>query len=228
MKNSLKALFVLTISLFTLMVIAPSCKNECKDVICVNGGDCNEETGDCDCPDAYFGARCDSVDLCILKNINLGVTCDNGGTCFDGVCVCIDNFTGPLCKQCKAPLWEGPQCDILVREKMLSKYLVAEKCDGTLPAYEIVVVENINSLDKIFLTNVDGIGPTSSLTASVMQNDSIVIPNSNWTGGGTVEGDGFFDKNAFPQRFILDMTWFPDPMNNPDSTVECTIVAIEN
>ena len=35
-----------------------SCKNPCKDVNCLNGGSCDEDTGECVCTSGYEGANC--------------------------------------------------------------------------------------------------------------------------------------------------------------------------
>ena len=53
---------LLTVALFSfgIMTTQQSCKNECKDVVCENGGTCDEETGDCNCVEGYDGANCET------------------------------------------------------------------------------------------------------------------------------------------------------------------------
>lgn len=57
-KNPISNLIVLVfIALATSMTFS-SCKDECKDVDCLNGGTCSD--GDCTCPDGYIGTRCET------------------------------------------------------------------------------------------------------------------------------------------------------------------------
>lgn len=43
--------------LFVLMILFFSCKDKCKDVVCQNGGNCND--GDCVCNIGYEGTSCE-------------------------------------------------------------------------------------------------------------------------------------------------------------------------
>lgn len=52
MKKVILALFTVATFAFT------SCKDECKDVTCQNGGTCTE--GVCDCPEGYSGSECET------------------------------------------------------------------------------------------------------------------------------------------------------------------------
>lgn len=55
-KNPISKLIVLVfIALATSMTFS-SCKDECKDVDCLNGGTCSD--GDCNCADGYEGSNC--------------------------------------------------------------------------------------------------------------------------------------------------------------------------
>lgn len=49
---------IIALMTFTSVTILSSCKkNPCKDVTCVNG-DCNKDTGACECDTGYDGADC--------------------------------------------------------------------------------------------------------------------------------------------------------------------------
>lgn len=52
MKKIIFGLLAMTAVAFT------SCKDECKDVVCSNGGTCTE--GICDCPSGYEGTNCET------------------------------------------------------------------------------------------------------------------------------------------------------------------------
>lgn len=59
----MKKLQVLAKSTFTVLALGTalmfsSCKDECKDVVCQNGGTCTE--GICDCPSGYEGTLCET------------------------------------------------------------------------------------------------------------------------------------------------------------------------
>lgn len=53
----MKNLVVLML-LLSGVVLFEGCKDPCKDVTCLNGGACDEETGDCQCAAGYEGADC--------------------------------------------------------------------------------------------------------------------------------------------------------------------------
>jgi len=89
----LKSSLLLFAILFTV-VSTQSCKDECEDIVCQNGGTCND--GTCDCPDGFSGDNCETEDLCITNPI----VCQNGGTsnsdCTE--CNCPDGYYGTSCE----------------------------------------------------------------------------------------------------------------------------------
>ena len=78
-----------------------SCTDECKDVVCDNGGTCDEETGACDCPANFYGESCETE--CI------------NGTYSGGACSCDDGY-------------EGDACGVEQREKFLGSYRSTTDC----------------------------------------------------------------------------------------------------
>lgn len=64
------------------MLLLQSCKDECDDIACENGGTCVE--GSCECPDGFSGELCEIQDLCF------GVVCEFDGVCEEGECVCTE------------------------------------------------------------------------------------------------------------------------------------------
>lgn len=59
--RNIKILFFL----FALAIFSTSCKDECKDVNCLNGGICDE--GICDCPVGFVGENCE-------QKVNFNIT----------------------------------------------------------------------------------------------------------------------------------------------------------
>lgn len=82
-----------------------SCSNECKDVVCENGGTCNEENGLCECPENFYGDVCETE-------------CINGMYSSSGTCDCDEGY-------------EDDKCDIESSEKFLATYDVNDDCVST-------------------------------------------------------------------------------------------------
>lgn len=58
-KNLLAASF-LTIGAFASTMMVSCNPDPCKDVVCSNGGTCDDVTGACTCPAGYIGASCET------------------------------------------------------------------------------------------------------------------------------------------------------------------------
>lgn len=85
------------LSLLVFLAFA-ACKKEdkCENVICLNGGTC--DNGTCICINGFSGQLCETApDPCA------GITCLNGGTCANGVCNCPTGYTGGNCSQQQTP-----------------------------------------------------------------------------------------------------------------------------
>jgi len=103
--NKIVYLFFLvaTIGFFSIN----GCTDPCGDVVCNNGGICDE--GICDCPEGFSGTNCE-IDLC--------AECVNG-SCTTGDCVCEAGY-------------EGENCDVLSRDKFIGIWSGIFDCP-TLP-----------------------------------------------------------------------------------------------
>jgi len=131
--------------LFSIFLLAgvfsfTSC-NQCigpfgkEKVVCDNGGTCND--GECDCLKGFSGETCSEVDLCELND----VVCVYGN-CEEGVCICETGY-------------EGDECQIETRAMIIGKYAITEGCENldTLGVYDIEIERNLNSADRINITN---------------------------------------------------------------------------
>lgn len=79
---------VLLIVLCTVILF--SCKHECADTNCQNGGKCI--SGTCECPPGYYGERCEFKDTCYFRD------CQNNSNCKNGGCDCLPTFEGAKCE----------------------------------------------------------------------------------------------------------------------------------
>ncbi len=62
MKN-IKSIFLsglLALGAFGTLTFTSCNQDECKDVVCNNGGTCNEDNGSCNCPTGYEGSLCET------------------------------------------------------------------------------------------------------------------------------------------------------------------------
>ncbi|CAF3707629.1 unnamed protein product [Rotaria sordida] len=76
-------------------------KDPCFPNICLNGGTCITVNGlaTCNCPEYFTGSRCDQLYGCNPITNSRAITCANGATCRDNVCICTSNNTvGTLCE----------------------------------------------------------------------------------------------------------------------------------
>lgn len=78
---------------FLIVFYLCSCNSKCEDIICLNGGVCND--GVCDCPPGFTGPLCGSSEIPDCDN----VVCLNGGVCLFGQCECPAGFNGVDCSE---------------------------------------------------------------------------------------------------------------------------------
>lgn len=67
-------------------------RSQSVGVACKSPGGILNHGGQCTCCPGYQGPQCDQHDACF------GITCQNGGTCDRGQCVCPDTHTGDRCQ----------------------------------------------------------------------------------------------------------------------------------
>ncbi len=101
---------LLTCVSFVMITYTSCIKDECKDVVCRNGGACNG--GTCNCPSGYSGPFCETA---LPPDPCAGIVCQNGGTCNNGNCSCPTNYEGELCQD-------------MVSAKFAGFYNVSETC----------------------------------------------------------------------------------------------------
>lgn len=82
-----------------MLLLTTSCKDDCKDVQCINGS-CDE--GFCNCFPGFTGNECETR-ICDT------LVCMNDGECVNGVCECPEGFTGLNCETNLA--CQGLTCD---------------------------------------------------------------------------------------------------------------------
>lgn len=99
------------------------------------------------------------------------VTCDNGGTCVDGDCVCATGY-------------EGTDCSTLVRAKFIGNYNTNETCDSGADSYAVSVTAG-SSDTEVEISNLYAAGLFT--TGTVNANGSITIANQVF-GNGTISG----------------------------------------
>lgn len=77
------------VSVLLIACFFTACKDECDDIVCQNGGTC--DNGICDCPSGFFGDNCESItDPCA------NVLCEADQVCDNGECVCDDTQSDSL------------------------------------------------------------------------------------------------------------------------------------
>lgn len=117
------------------------------------------------------------------------VDCLNGGTCLEGDCVCAAGY-------------EGTDCSVLSRAKMVGSYNAAETCGGNNFTYACDITASAQNDVTILFSNFYDLlgfyGVSEKVTATVNGEDSFLIPNQTITNGGdtyTASGSGTFNAS---------------------------------
>ena len=144
-----------------------SCTDECKDVVCENGGTCDEETGACDCPTNFYGESCETE-------------CVNG-TYANGSCGCEEGY-------------EGAACTVVSSDKFIATYNLIDDC--FTGEYTATITRSSNNgnanvlLDGFGAYLCNGEAPTVNATVS---GSDITIPEQSFCDGAnafTLQGIG--------------------------------------
>lgn len=106
-----------------------SCKDECKDVVCENGGTCNEENGLCECPANFFGDNCETE-------------CINGTYGTDGTCGCDAGY-------------EGDACGDEMRTKFLANWTYTTGCAAG-SSFNSEIKTSSEDVKRMIITNLTG------------------------------------------------------------------------
>ena len=140
-----------------------ACKDDCKDVNCLNGGGCSE--GTCICPTGYSGTNCEVADAC------LSVTCENNGVCENGICNCAAGY-------------EGVDCSTASNEKFVGTYNITYTGTGSFASTNsssTAIVDTTSHPDEIRISTVldlqaDALGTLLNLPVTV---DVVARVNEN-------------------------------------------------
>ena len=131
------------------------------------------------------------------------VTCQNGGSCVDGSCVCPAGF-------------EGTNCEVSTRAKFLGLYNVTETCPCEVYSYQFTISAGSSSATAIIIDNISHWGPVNGTVSG----NSLTIPTQQAFDSGfsiTVTGSGQLSGN------ILNMSYTLSADGESDScTAVCT------
>lgn len=121
----------------------------------------------------------------------VGIVCQNGGTCSNGICTCPSGY-------------EGTYCETLTQAKYLGSWAASESygtSGGTL-AYTATIVAGTGSNLSIVIGNFSDLG--LNVTASISGN-TITIPNQAFATGYTVSGSGTYTAGT-PNTISINYT----------------------
>ena len=175
---SMKTIKLLSLSIAVMgALFVQSCKDPCKDVICENGGTCDEETGICDCPENFYGNTCETE-------------CVNG-TYSDGNCACDDYY-------------EGDACKIEQREKFFGAFDVVEECTSGDDDYASTIKAASGTINRIEISYLYKDYPDGVI--ATVDGQTLTIPSQNPEEGFTMTGSGSIsdDNNTITITYTLD------------------------
>lgn len=174
-----------------------SCKDECEDIACENGGTCLD--GSCDCPEGFSGVNCE-LTACS------DVVCENGGVCENGDCNCLDGYS-------------GTNCEIENRETLLGIWTGTQMCSGIPDANATFTITRGTTGTSIVVNN-----GLIGYTAEVSEAGSFVldtyVDNSFPTLVVTTNGTGSINENN-----ELSVTLMTDLNGSPNN--ECSFVGVQ-
>lgn len=75
---------MLTVGAFSVITYTSCNKDNCKNVVCENGGTCNSTDGSCTCPTGYSGSTCGTAVRTTYVGTYKGNGSDNNGGSYSG------------------------------------------------------------------------------------------------------------------------------------------------
>ena len=172
-----------------------TCKKSCKN------GNCTI-SGICICNPGYQSDNCDTqtpIDLC--KNINCGFH----GSCIDGLCKCIDGYTGTLC-QIEPDICKNIDCgtngQCLQGQCLCNSGWTGDKCQTQVNLEVFIVLSkdptkytiNIDDINKALKT-LDNTGKTTMATYDQLQ--TAFNNGADWCVNGWINNNGLLNT-AYP------------------------------
>lgn len=117
-------------------------------------------------------------------------TCNNGGTCDDGTCLCAAGY-------------EGEECSTQIRSKFLSSYNVSESCPSGNFTYTISITTSSQGISQVLISNFGGYGVSVNATAS---GSSLNVPTQQVDISGnsaTFSGSGQLSGNILTMTYTI-------------------------
>ncbi|WP_276135087.1 calcium-binding EGF-like domain-containing protein [Polluticoccus soli] len=168
---------LLTVAAFTVVTYT-ACKNACADVVCLNGGACQD--GKCICPSGFVGVNCE-------KTPCSDVDCRNGGTCKDGKCLCPAGY-------------EGSNCETPMVNKFMGKWNGQERCEveqWPWQPYNITIEKGVTAAD-VKITGVQG---NYTMYGAITSSNTIEVTRQPYKTSDEISGTFTLENNKLTFKF---------------------------
>lgn len=152
-----------------------SCRDKCKDVVCLNGGTCAD--GDCICPEPWGGADC-SINTDPCHDVN----CLNGGSCTNGACVCPHGY-------------EGVDCGTSSVTKFVGIYSGKEQCSTGSYEYTVQMAPSATNITNLLIDNLYESNMVITATLDQGSTMSFSIPDTTLN-SITIQGTGSINSTG--------------------------------
>lgn len=173
LKTVIVASLIVFISFAAILHTACNKKSNCKNVVCLNQGTCNN--GICICPTGFVGTTCQTKTCDAVK-------CQNGGTCKDSTCICPVGY-------------EGNFCEILQRDNLIGTYKGVDTCTSSSPITITVspgTLNNTISIKGLIQSNGTLIGTMTSKYGFTISGNHPSVNSIPVTGYGSLSGKSLF------------------------------------